>query len=207
MPADRRDPQRKVFRTSDGQPVVVRQPDPSADLDRIVAFFRGLPSSIRNYMRHGAEDRDFAASRLAQIDNRAHWRLVAEIDGDIVADCTLDREPFTWSRHVAEIRPILTPEAQRLGVGTLLCREVVELGRAAGVERLFTEVMPEQTDLIRVLEAEGFAWEATRRAYAKDADGRLHDIVLLSSNLEDIWLRLQDEIEHLDHMHQHSGRY
>jgi len=197
----------KIYTTTDGQEIVLRQPDAARDLERLIGFFDRLPPKVRNYMRHGAQDRETTARRLAQIDNASHWRLVAELDGEIVADATLDREPFNWSRHVAEIRPILDPHFKHKGIRALLCRELVGLGRAQGIERLFTEVSPEQKDLIATLEREGFTYEATRRKYAKDHDGRLMDVTLMSSDLEEVWERLEEEIERLDGIHMHSGRY
>lgn len=199
--------EKKVYGTTDGQQIVLRQPELPADLERLLAFFERLPPEVRNYMRHDAQDRDSVVRRLSQIDNVSHWRLVAELDGEIVADATLDREPFNWSRHVAEIRPIIDPHFLHRGIRALLCRELLLLGRAEGIERLFTEVSPEQADLISTLEREGFAYEATRKKYAKDWQGRVHDIILMSSDAGDVWERLQILIETLDGVHLHDGRY
>jgi RimJ/RimL family protein N-acetyltransferase len=203
----RKKAENKTYSTTDGQRIVLRQPEPPADLERLLAFFERLPPEVRNYMRHDAQDRAAVERRLSQVDNVSHWRLVAELDGEIVADATLDREPFNWSRHVAEIRPIIDPHYLHRGIRALLCRELLALGRAEGIERLFTEVSPEQTDLIGTLEREGFAYEATRKKYAKDHEGRVHDIVLMSSDVGDIWERLQLLIETLDGVHLHDGRY
>jgi len=197
----------RIFWTTDGQKIVLRQPELPADLERLLSFFDRLPPEVRNYMRHDAQDRSAVVRRLSQVDNFSHWRLVAELDGEIVADATLDREPFNWSRHVAEIRTIIDPHFLHRGIRALLCRELVVLGRAEGIERLFTEVSPEQTDLIATLEKEGFAYEATRKKYAKDCEGRVHDIILMSSDLGDVWERLQIFIETLDGVHLHDGRY
>ncbi len=197
----------RTYETTDGQKIVLRQPDPASDLERIMAFFNRLPPEVRNYMRHDAQDRDAVSRRLSQVDNVSHWRLIVELDGEIVADATLDREPFNWSHHVAEIRPIIDPRFRRRGIRALLCRELVSLGRAEGIERLFTEVSPEQEDLIATLEHEGFGYEATRRKYAKDHQGHFLDIILMSSDVEDVWERLQTLIETLDGVHLHDGRY
>ena len=190
--------QTKKIKTSGGIDIVIREPSPSGDLDRLVSFFSSLPPKVKNYLRYDATDRSVCQSRLSVVDDKNHWRLIAEIDGDIVADATLDREPFGWTRHVAHLRVVLDPEFAQKGIKTALIRELVERGGDAGVERFYVEVLKHQKNLIASLESIGFTYEATRKNFAKDAKGRAHDVVILSNDRGAIWSKLVSQIEDAD---------
>jgi len=189
---------RKVQRVSPLHNLVIRIPAISKDLDSLVNFFAVLPSSLRNKMRYKVTDKELLRKRLEQIDGTNHWRLIAEIGGKIVGDATMDREPFGWTRHVAEVRAVVDPQYSLLDIEAALFKELAVLGDKAGIERLFTEVMKGQNKLITALEQAGFIYEATRRKYAKDLQGRLHDVILMSNDLDKVWKSLAKHIEELD---------
>jgi GNAT superfamily N-acetyltransferase len=189
---------REMARLSDGREAVIREPDPVVDVDPLVGFFAGLPAEIRQYLRYNVSERETAARRLKQVDGKDHWRLVAEVDGKIVGDLTMDREPYTWTRHVAEMRCVVRPEFRHTGIEPILLDAVIRLGRQGGVERICTEVLAVQKDWIEILEGEGFVYEVTRKKYAKDTRGKLHDVVMLSNDLESLWKNLAEQFEEMD---------
>jgi GNAT superfamily N-acetyltransferase len=189
---------RETARLSDGREIVLRESDPAADVDPLVAFFAGLPADIRQYLRYNVTEKQTAAKRLRQVDGKDHWRLLAEVGGQIVGDVTMDREPFTWTRHVAEMRCVVRPELRHLGIEPILLDALIRLGRQGGVERIFTEVLALQKDWIEILEGEGFVFEFTRKKYAKDTRGKLHDVVVLSNDLESLWKNLAEQFEEMD---------
>ncbi len=183
---------------SDGSNLLVRSPDISKDVEKLKGFFSGLPTRIRNYLRYDATDEALLRGRLGQLDGMTHWRLIAELDGEIVADATMDREPYGWTRHVANLRAVAKPRLAGKGIKRILFRELLTLGREAGIERFDTEVISSQAALIQALIGDGFSFEATRKKYARDIKGRLHDVVILSNNHHSIWSKLEKEIEDLD---------
>ncbi len=178
--------------------VIIRQPDVEIDLPRLINFFISLPAEIRNYLRYNVIETNTCKQRLEQIDQTSHWRLFAEHQGKIIADATMDREPFCWNRHVAQVRVVLAPEYMHRGVDRLLLMELVEIGAQSEIEILYTEVMEEQADLIRTLINIGFKKEARRKNFAKDLSGRLHDVIIMANDLEDVWRRLADLMMDLD---------
>jgi len=180
------------------QNLVIRIPTISKDLNSLARFFAALPSSLQNTMRYRVTDKELLRQRLKQIDGINHWRLIAEIEGTIVGDATMDREPFGWTRHVAEVRAVVDPQYSLLDIEAALFKELAALGDKAGIERLFTEVMKGQTKLIAALEQTGFGYEATRKKYAKDLQGKLHDVILMSNDLNKVWRSLARQIEELD---------
>lgn len=182
----------------DGRELVVRQPKSDDDLNNLVRFLSGLPADLRNTLRYNVADEETCRFRLGQLDGKHHWRLIAELNGVIVGDATMDREPFAWTRHVAQLRCVVDPKFQQFGVGQVLFDKLVALGPGAGIERLFTEVMAEQTDLIVMLEKAGFSFEARRNKYAKDPSGKLHDLIIMSNDLDSVWKRLDEQLIEMD---------
>jgi RimJ/RimL family protein N-acetyltransferase len=189
----------QTFLLPDRTKAVVRTPDPAKDVGALVAFLSGLPTEQRGYLRYDVTREDTCRGRLDQIDGVDHFRLVTEVEGRIVADGTLDREPFFWTRHVAELRCVVAEEWMERGVGPRLVHELVQFGhQRSDIELLFAEVIPEQTALIRMLEQVGFAHEATRRRFAKDLDGNYHDVHIMSNDLELIWRQLEQQLLDMD---------
>jgi ribosomal protein S18 acetylase RimI-like enzyme len=127
--------------------------------------------------------------------------MIAELDGRIVGDATLDRKADNWASHVAEMRGVVDPACQHLHVGPILFGELVEIVSASGVERLVCEVMERDTERIALMEDIGFTREATLKNYARDLNGRLQDLVVMTNDLEDAWSRLLEHLEELDIKH------
>ena len=186
------------IRLADGHEVVVRAVAVPDDLERLLAFFRGLAAGVRNHLRYNVTEREPLRARLLQLDGRDHWRLLAELDGVVVGDGTLDREPYGWTRHVAGVRVVVQPDVVDLHVAQLLLNALLGLGSVAGIERLTCEVLDTDQDRIGMLEEAGFVREAVLRAYAKGSDGRLHDLLLMTNDVEDAWRHLADQLEELD---------
>lgn len=188
----------KTFRLATGEAVAVREPALEADLGPLVRFLSELPESERNCLRYDVTSAETCRARLSQLDGESHFRLVAELGGTIVGDATLDREPFAWTRHVAQIRCVLAPGQHEVEVGAILFRELVSLAEEAGIERLFAEVMEEQRRLIGTLEKTGFVLEATLRGFARDLRGANHDLLVYTNELGRIWERLAMLVEGMD---------
>lgn len=182
----------------DGRTMSIREPRQPVDADRIYQFLSELPSSLRNYLRYDVVERELFDLRMAQFDGSNHWRLLAEVDGQILAEATMDREPFGWTRHVAELRAVVSPTATDLGLRVLLLHELVSIAQGAGIGRVFTEVLAEHSDLIKALTDIGFTNEAVRRKFARDLQGRLHDVVVMSNDLDAVWEQLKELVNETD---------
>lgn len=188
----------KTFKLRTGQDIVVRPVKPAPDLDGIVAFFSRLPPRSMDFLRLNLTDRERCRQRLAQLDDESHFRLVAELDGRIVGDASLDREPYAWTAHIASMRAVVAPEVQKLGIGSILFSELVMVAEDAHIERLVCEVTAEQKPVIKMLEKIGFHHEATLRGFIKDPQGAKHDMLIMTNELIAIWESLALELEAMD---------
>jgi RimJ/RimL family protein N-acetyltransferase len=189
---------KKGIKLAGGREVIVRKPDADRDWERLVDFFGRLPRRLRSYLRYNVMDPELCRKRLKLVDEQDHWRLIAELDDRIVAEGSMDREPFGWTHHLAHVRTVIDPEAANLGIGTVLLRRFVQISRTEGIERFYSEVLREHADMIASLEKEGFVYETTRRDYAKDIKGRLHDVVILSNDQSAVWRKLRENVEEMD---------
>lgn len=178
--------------------LVVRQPDAHRDLYNLIYFFTGLPPESRRYLRYDVTDVEAGRSRLLHVDSKNHWRMIAELEGRIVGDATLDRRLDAWAGHVAELRGVIDPECHRLCVGPILFGELLEIASAAGIERLICEVLEQDTEHIDMMDAIGFVREATLKNYARDMSGKPQDLVIMTNDLSDAWNRLLEQMEELD---------
>lgn len=181
-----------------GETIILRAPDPAEDVARLVEFFTALPDAERHALRCVVSESDPLQERLQQLDGENHFRLIAEHDGRIVGDATLDREPYNWTRHVASLRAVVAPEWVGRDINAVLLRELVILGEDAGIERLYSEVMPEHTTLINALKEAGFVHEATLEKFAKGVDGRPHDLLMMTNDLNLAWDRLAAQMLAMD---------
>ncbi len=191
-------PKTVTCKLTDRQNVVVRAVDPAKDLDPLVAFYTSLPPELRSGLRYDVTDRDICVARLKQIDNANHWRLVAEVDGSIVGEGALDRERFGWARHIADVRHVIDPKFEHTKLREYICEQLVIAARTGAIERLTAEVLAEQQDSIEMLKKLGFVYELTRHRYAKGVDGSLHDLVVLSNDLEAVWDQLEEHLRAMD---------
>lgn len=188
----------KTVKLSDNHDLVVRQPDAGRDLQDLVDFFTRLPPESRRYLRYDVTDVEAVRNRLMQMDSANHWRMIAEMEGRILGDATLDRRRESWAKHVAEMRGVIDPGYVQYGVGPILFGELLETASAAGIERLVCEVLKQDTERIEMMDAIGFVQEAVLKNYARDMSGRLQDLIIMTNDLSDAWNRLLERVEELD---------
>ena len=106
------------FELKDGRKLIVRQPEIETDQERMMGFFAELPRDRRNYLRYNVTNPELLKRRLSIVDEQDHWRLIAEVDGKIVGDGSMDREPLGWSHHIADVRIVVAPYEIGTGIGT-----------------------------------------------------------------------------------------
>ena len=181
----------------DGTRVVLR-PMQEDDLDRSQVFFLRLPEADRLHLRMDLTERENVRIRMEATDAMEHWRLVALRGDEIVGDATLHRPRYGWMRHTGEIRCIVAREFQGRGLGGLLLNELFQEATRRGVERLYAEVTPAETAAIRILERLGFRQELTLHDRRKSPDGALHEVIVMTTHIEQLWNRLADLMQAMD---------
>ena len=193
----------KKRKLRDGTSVTIRSLV-AGDLDKSLAFFRTLTDEDRLYLRVNVLDRKILERRIQNSGLQDVKRIVAEIDGQIVADAGLELRPHGWERHLADFRLIVSPKYRGQGLGMLLAEELYEMALKEQVEEMIVEIMAPQTHAKKIFKELGFKEDVVIKNYVKDINGHKQDLVLLRCNLEEAWDKVEaffQEIENKD-MHE-----
>ena len=172
----------KTIKLKDGSEVLVRFME-QGDGDRLLEFFRGFPEEERELLREDITRPEGIDTRVRAIGRGRLVSLVAEAEGRIVGDATLQRRPTSWLQHVAEVHIVVDRGYRRVGLAYRLLYELFDLARAEGIETLLAEMMSEQLAAINLFERLGFKREAIFRELVKDLHGQKHDLVIMTRRL------------------------
>lgn len=155
------------FQLRDGSPVLIR-PIRSEDEALLIHFHEKL-SEQSVYLRyfHALNlSQRIAHERLARIATNDYDReiaLVVERELPAAADQAAARELLAVARLSrlqkigdAEFAILIRDDMQKQGLGTTLLAQLIEIGRAEGLQRIIGEILPENTGMKRVAEKLGF---------------------------------------------------
>ena len=124
--------------------------------------------------------------------------VAVSADGKIVADATLHMVQRGWRRHVGEVRGVVAEEYRRQGVATALVRELVEQASVRGLKKLKAEILDSQTGAFKVFQRMGFKEEARLKQHALDLDDQLHDVLILTNAVDDLWRNMEELISGME---------
>lgn len=180
-------------RLYDGTEVTIRplRPDDKAELRR---FFLRVPEDDRFYLNSAVTAPETIREFADRIDFEQTIPLVASDGGRILADSTLHRSRRAARRHVGELRVVVDPEYRGRGLGVRLISELVQVGRGAGLSRLFFELVGRREDsAIQAARAAGFQRAAILEGRVRDMYGNLQDLIIMELALDE-----GDDLPHLD---------
>jgi len=172
----------KVVKLTDGSEVLVRLMQ-QEDGDRLLEFFRGVPEGERIFLREDVTRPEAIEVRIRAIGRGRFLSLLAEAEGRIVGDATLQRRPTYWLQHVAEVHVVVDRGYRRVGLAHNLLYELFDLARDQGIETLLAEMMSEQVAALSLFGRLGFKREAIFRRLVKDLHGKKHDLVIMTRDL------------------------
>jgi GNAT superfamily N-acetyltransferase len=188
---------KKAVTVKDGSHLVVRDMVPG-DAQRSFEFFASLPEDDRRYLRVDVTRWEMVERRTRELDSGRVVRLVAD-DGDaIVADGALELEGHGWGNNIAELRVIVARPYQRLGLGTIVARELYFLAAERKVDRIVVRLMRPQIGAYRIFKRLGFAEEYLIPDHVRDQDGNWQDLIIMRCSLEDMWREMEGLLEGSD---------
>jgi acetyl coenzyme A synthetase (ADP forming)-like protein len=91
--------------------------------------------------------------RLAEVDYRDRFALVAELDAQVVAVVRYDRKDDTG----AEVALVVEDDQQRRGLATVMLEHLAAVARSNGIERFDAEILPDNRRMLDVFHHAGFA--------------------------------------------------
>lgn len=154
------------------------------DGDAMLAFARSLPQHDLLFLRRDITDPAQITLWLDEIKRGTFITLLlVGSEDEIIGYATVDRRDLDWSRHVAELRVLISPELRNESVGRLLTEESFRIALGLGVEKIFVQMTVDQRDAMGVFRNLGFQPEALLRDHVKDRQGKKHDLVMLSHDV------------------------
>jgi RimJ/RimL family protein N-acetyltransferase len=168
------------------------RPLETSDEGALIAFFASLPPEATHYLRHDVKDPEVVRQFVREHDPLKVWPILA-VDGDeVVADATLRVDQIGWRRHVGEIRVVVAPGYQKFGLATALIHELVNQASLRELRKLEAQILGNQTGARTAFERLGFREEARLKDHALDHNKNLHDIVILTNTVDDLWAKMED---------------
>ncbi|MEE9124920.1 MAG: GNAT family N-acetyltransferase [candidate division NC10 bacterium] len=174
----------KCEKLHDGTEVVLRLMV-EEDQRALFEFFQRVPKEDRLFLRDDVSDPKTIQAWANELDYDRVLPLLALIDGKVVGDATLHRRQGGWTAHVGRVRLVVDPQYRQRGLGTLLIRELVEIGKGLELDRLVVELTGTQQAALSAFRHLGFARVAVLNQHIKDQAGRPQDLVIMINDLVD----------------------
>jgi len=150
------------------------------DRDAVLAFAQGLPAGDLLFLPLDISHPKVVDGWVRSLDSNRTVTVVAETNGKLIGLGTLVRSETTWARHLGNIRLLVSPDARGIGLGSVLANEVFALAEEAGLQKVVAQMAAEQRGAQAVFEKLGFKAEALMADYVMDAQGRTHDLIVMS---------------------------
>lgn len=182
----------KNEKLKDGTEVVIRRLA-LYDLDRLMSFYQKLPLDDRKYLKFDVTNRNVVARRLKRIESGDDIRVIALLNGEIIASGALELSGEGWSKHQGDIRVIIASGFQHRGLGTLLIRELYFIAIQNNVETIVARMMRPQVGAQHIFHKLGFREEILLPDFVKDLEGTTQDMIVMTCNVKDLW----KELDHL----------
>ena len=155
-----------------------------ADAEQIQALTLELPPQDLIYVNRDLTKLPVINAWIRQATAGDFETLIVERDGKIVGMSALAVDKLSWSAHVGEIRVIVDKSVRKQGVGRLLVAHTFFLALQQGLLKITAQMTADQKGAIAVFEELGFTGEALLKDHVMDAEEELHDLVILSCDVE-----------------------
>ena len=154
-----------------------------SDRDRVLDFARSLPPDDLLFLRKDITASQVVDEWLRDIEAGHTITVLAEGEGELVGYGSLLRDESFWGRHMGEIRVLVKSDYRGVGLGRRLAFDVFAIAKVLGLEKITARMTPEQTRTRAILERLGFTVDAVLRGFVRDREGKVHDLVVMSSDV------------------------
>jgi GNAT superfamily N-acetyltransferase len=147
-------------------------------------FFLAVPPPERMFIKHRVTEPAVIRSWCQEIDLGRNLPLLAFASGKIVAAATLHQQLGGWKRHIGRVSVLVLPQHRGRGLARTLVKEVVEVARNVGLDKVEAEFIGEQTAAIKMFALLGFSNLVRLEDYVKDMQAVSHDYILMGLDLK-----------------------
>ena len=150
------------------------------DRDAILAFARSLPPDDLLFLRLDITRPEAVDEWVANVEAGRTHTVLAEVDGKMAGYASVHHDEALWTRHMGEIRVLVSSDFRQLGIGRRLVNEVFLIGKALGLQKLTVKMTPDQRGARVTFERLGFQLEALLADYVVDHEGKPRDMLIMS---------------------------
>ncbi len=150
----------------------------------VQGFTRSLPDLDLLFLSRDIQEPKVLAAWKQSIANGDIVSVVARRGDTVLGTTAVVTDKYSWSPHVGELRVLVSPAARATGLGRHLIQESFLIGLGLGLEKLTVRMTLDQESAIAVFEELGFRTEAHFRDHVKDREGKNHDLLVMSHDVE-----------------------
>lgn len=154
------------------------------DLSVLRDFFAAVPDEDHTFFKEDIDD-PAVAERWVH-DTHSVRRLAVDADGQLVAWSAL-LPGVGRTGHVAELLLVVAAANRRQGLGQTMARRMLIEALEHGFRKVSVHLAADNPGPIAMFRGLGFQPEALLRDELCDADGELHDIMVLSHAVDETW--------------------
>jgi len=152
----------------------------------------------RMFGRFSADDRWFLEGDVTDFELLKRWvnrssserkiALIGELEGRIIAHASLVRQASGYRSHVGKVRVSVDPAFRERHLGTWMLLDVINLAMSMRLELLVMRLVEDRdASVIKGLRKLDFDQEAVLKGYARDQEGRPHNLVIMVKRVHRGW--------------------
>ena len=164
---------------------VTLRPMEAADRDKMLAFTGALPEKELLFLRMDITRPEVVDAWIRNLETGKTITLLAEAGDRLAGYCSLHHSEILWTRHFGEIRCLVGEEYRGKGLGGELVRRACALAGGLGLSKLVAHMLSSQRSAQSLLHHLGFIPEALLHDWAIDRNGRTHDLIVMSREVDE----------------------
>ena len=153
-------------------------------VDELIAFAHELPRQDVMFLRMDITDRRNVEEWVRNIEAGRTVTVLAYDAGKLAGWASLHHNEVLWTRHVGEIRTIVGPAYRSIRLGARLVEEIFEIAKDMGLKKITANMTSDQRGARATFERIGFRPEALLADYVVDSEGRTHDMLIMSYDID-----------------------
>lgn len=151
------------------------------DADGVLGFMSDLPEGDQTFVKEPA-----TPERVRKWSTDEHTLRYGMFEDRVLKAMFSITPGVGWSSHVGELRLVVGAPFRGQGLGREMSRHGLAEALALGLQKIMIEVVADKQGDIEMFTSIGFRPEALLQDQIRDQDGRLHDLVLLSHDVEHV---------------------
>ena len=162
-----------------------------ADRAALVDFVAALPPHDLLFVPRDLGHPKVVDAWLRSLEAGELASLVARHGAAMIGCTAILVDALGASKHVGELRVLVAADWRGRGLGRALVQECFAQALELGLKKLVARMTVDQRPAIAVFEELGFRAEALLARHVVDRDGKFHDLVLLSHDVDAVHGRMQ----------------